>query len=115
MTARKGSQTLAFGLQLSCSFPALKTTVADGYFFGRGQEDFVGNLFRVRSSGDLQLENLQFNFDPHGTAATSGYGTRIVQNAGSLSVSDCSFIGTQSAADQAYLLGHAVGTKEKCI
>lgn len=85
---------------------------AESIFEGDG-EDFVGNLFT--SSGNLHLVDLQFNFDPQGSAAASGYGTRIVQNAGNLSISDCSFIGTQSAADQAYLLGHAVSAQKKSI
>lgn len=97
-------------VQIAGAIEGTKTEVfldAEDIVAGDG-DDFVGNLFR--SSGNLHLENLQFNFDPEGDTTPSGYGTRIVQNAGSLSISDCSFIGTRSAEDQAYLLGHVVGT-----
>lgn len=82
---------------------------AEGIYAGDGRDN-VGNLFTTW--GDLELHNLKFNFDPEanstGSSATGPYGTRIVQNFGNVVVADCSFVGSQSAADQAYVLGHAV-------
>lgn len=80
---------------------------AKAIYEGDGRDN-VGNLFTTW--GDLELHNLEFNFDPEANSTTKmgAYGTRIVQNYGNAVVTDCSFVGSQSAADQKYVLGQAV-------